>query len=107
VVAVELRRGINSFKEFLKETKTKLDPAIYESTKVIEGVKSSVNDVNEVTQKVRELAGVMEKLIVIISELIFSVDKFKSSLSIRSNALKTAISVAASVFLENIKKGGR
>ncbi|MCX7988715.1 MAG: DUF948 domain-containing protein [Thermodesulfovibrio sp.] len=107
VVAVELRRGINAFKEFLNTTKTKLDPAIYETEKVIEGIKSSVDDVNEVTEKVKELAGVVERLTFIISELVVTVDKVKNSLSIKSSALKTAVSVAASVFLENLKKGGK
>lgn len=107
VVAVELRRGINAFKEFLNTTKTKLDPAIYETEKVIVGIKASVNDVNEVTEKVRELSGIVEKLTVIVSELLITFEKIKSSLSIKSSALKTAISVAASVFLENLKKGGK
>lgn len=107
VVAVELRRGINAFKEFLNTTKTKLDPAIYETEKVIEGIKSSVDDVNEVTEKVKELAGFVERLTVIISELVVTIDKVKNSLSIKSSALKTAVSVAASVFLENLKKGGK
>ncbi len=107
VVAVELRRGINAFKEFLNTTKTKLDPAIHETERVIEGVKASVDDVNDVTQKVRELATTVEKLTIIISELVRTTDKVKSSLSLKSNALKTAVTVAANVFLENLKKGGK
>ncbi len=107
VVAVELRRGINAFKEFLNSTKTKLDPAIYEAEKVIQGVHASVEDINNVTEKARELASIVEKLTIVIAELVETVDKVKSSISIRSNALKTAISVAASVFLENLKKGGK
>lgn len=107
VVAVELRRGINAFKEFLNTTKTKLDPAIHETERVIEGVKASVDDVNDVTQKVRELATTIEKLTLIISELVRTTDKVKSSLSLKSNALKTAVTVAANVFLENLKKGGK
>lgn len=107
VVAVELRRGINAFKDFLNTTKTKLDPAIQETERVIEGVKASVDDVNDVTQKVRELATTIEKLTFIISELVRTTDKVKSSLSLKSNALKTAVTVAANVFLENLKKGGK
>lgn len=107
VVAVELRRGINAFKEFLNTIKTKLDPTIHETEKVIEGVKSSIDDVNDVTQKVRELASTVEKLTFIISEIVTTADKIKSSLSLKSNALKTAIMVAGNVFLENLKKGGK
>lgn len=107
VVAVELRRGINAFKEFLNTTKTRLEPAIHETERVIEGVKSSVEDINEVTEKVKELAGTVEKLTFIVSELIATVERMKNSVNIKGNALKTAITVAASVFFENLKKGGK
>ncbi|ACI22034.1 MULTISPECIES: DUF948 domain-containing protein [Thermodesulfovibrio] len=107
VVAIELRRGINAFKEFLNVTKTKLDPTINEAEKVIHGVRESVEDVNEVTYKIRELSKTVEKLNFIVSELVTTVEKVKSSLSLKSSALKTAITVAANVFLENIKKGGK
>jgi len=107
VVAIELRRGINTFKEFLNVTKTKLDPTINEAEKVIHGVRESVEDVNEVTYKIRELSKTVERLNFIVSELVTTVEKVKSSLSLKSSALKTAITVAANVFLENIKKGGK
>lgn len=107
VVAIELRRGINALKEFLNTTNKKLDPAIQKTEEVIEGVKLSVDDINEVTEKVRELAGTVEKLNIIISEVVTTANKVKSSLNIKGNALKTAVSVAASVFLENLKKGGK
>ncbi|MEJ5226411.1 DUF948 domain-containing protein [Thermodesulfovibrio sp.] len=107
VVAVELRRGINAFKEFLNTTKTRLEPAIHETERVIEGVKSSVEDINKVTEKVKELGGTVEKLTFIVSELIATVEKMKNSVNIKGNALKTAITVAASVFFENLKKGGK
>jgi len=107
LVAIELRRGINSFKEFLNATKLRLDPAILEAEKVIQGVKFSVDDVNEVTERVRELSKTVEKLNIIISELVNTVDKVKNSITLRSSALKTAVTVAANVFLENLKKGGK
>lgn len=107
IVAIELRRGIHALKEFLNTTNKKLDPAIQKTEKVIERVKLSVDDINEVTEKVRELAGTVEKLKIIISEVVTTVNKVKSSLNIKGNALKTAVSVAASVFLENLKKGGK
>ncbi|WP_297211538.1 MULTISPECIES: DUF948 domain-containing protein [Thermodesulfovibrio] len=107
VVAVELRRGINAFKEFLNTTKTRLEPAIHETERVIEGVKSSVEDINKVTEKVKELGGTIEKLTFIVSELIATVERMKNSVNIKGNALKTAITVAASVFFENLKKGGK
>lgn len=107
VVAVELRRGINAFKEFLNTTKTRLEPTIQETERVIEGVKSSVEDINEVTERVKELGGTVEKLTFIVSELIATVERMKNSVNIKGNALKTAITVAASVFFENLKKGGK
>ncbi|MCS7215812.1 MAG: DUF948 domain-containing protein [Thermodesulfovibrio sp.] len=107
VLAIELRRGINAFKEFLESTKTKLDPAINEAEKVIHGIRGSVEDVNEVTYKIRELSTNVEKLTFIVSELVLIVEKVKNSLSLKSSALKTAVTVAANVFLENIKKGGK
>jgi uncharacterized protein YoxC len=107
LVAIELRRGINAFKEFLNATKLRLDPAILEAEKVIQGVKFSVDDVNEVTERVRELSKTVEKLTIIISELVNTVDKVKNSITLRSSALKTAVTVAANVFLENLKKGGK
>lgn len=107
VVAIELRRGINVFKEFINSTKTRLDPAITDALETIQGVKKSIQDVNEVTEKVRILSEVVERLILIVSELVNTVEKLKSSISLKSSALKTAISVAANVFLENLKKGGK
>lgn len=107
VVAVELRRGINAFKEFLNTIKTRIEPAIHETEKVIEGVKSSVDDINVVTEKVKELGGMVERLTAIISELIATIYTVKSSINIKGNALKTALNVAASVFFENLKKGGK
>lgn len=107
VVAIELRRGINAFKEILNATKTKLEPIINEAEKVIHGVRESVEDMNKVTYKIRELSETVEKLIFIVSEVVTTIEKVKSSLSLKSSALKTAISVAANVFLENIKKGGK
>lgn len=107
VAAVELRRGVNAIKEFLNTTQTKLEPSILEAEKVIRGVKSSVEDVNDVTLKVRELAGTIEKLTFIMAEIIVLAENVKNSLSIRKNALKTAISVATNVFIENLKKGGK
>ncbi len=107
IVAIELRRGINAFKEFLITTKTKLDPTIQETERVIEGIKTSVEDVNEVTYKIKQLSITVEKLSLIISELVLTVERLKNSLKFKSNALKSAIQVAASVFLENIKKGGK
>lgn len=107
VVAVELRRGINTFKEFINGLKIKLEPALNEAERVIQGVKSSVDDVNQLTEKARELSKLIEKLSILFSEFISTFDSLKSTLNIRSNALKTAISVAVSVFLENLKKGGK
>lgn len=107
IVAVELRRGINAFKEFINGLKIKLEPALNEAERVIQGVKSSVDDVNQLTDKVRELSKVIEKLTILFSEFISTFDSLKSTLNIRGNALKTAISVAVSVFLENLKKGGK
>lgn len=107
VVAIELRRGINAFKEILNATKTKLEPTINEAEKVIHRVRESVEDMNKVTYKIRELSETVEKLIFIVSEIVTTIEKVKSSLSLKSSALKTAISVAANVFLENIKKGGK
>jgi len=107
VVAVELRRGINAFKEFLNSTRTKLEPAISEAEQTIHGIKSSIDDVNEVTEKVRLLSETVERLILIVSEIVDTVDKVKSSVYLRGSALKTALGVAFSVFLENLKKGGK
>ncbi|MEN2994280.1 MAG: DUF948 domain-containing protein [Thermodesulfovibrio sp.] len=107
VVAIELRRGINIFKEFLDNTRVKLDPTINEAEKVISGVRQSVEDVNEVTYKIRELSKTVERLNFVVSEVVESIEKLKGSISLRSNALKTALKVAAEVFLENIKKGGK
>lgn len=107
IAAVELRRGVNAIKEFLNTTQAKLEPSICEAEKVIRGVKSSVEDVNEVTVKVRELAGTIEKLTFLMSEIVALAENVKNSLSIRRNALKTAISVATNVFIENLKKGGK
>lgn len=107
VVAIELRRGINAFKEFMNTTKTKLEPTLIETERVMKGVKSAVDDVNEVTYRVRELSKTVEQLTAIVLELISLVEKAKGSLAIRSNALKTALSVAVNVFLENLKKGGK
>ncbi|WP_353684176.1 DUF948 domain-containing protein [Thermodesulfovibrio sp. 3907-1M] len=107
VVAVELRRGISALKEFINSTKSKLDPAIFETEKVIQGVRASVDDVNEVTRKVKELSQAVEKLTFLMSEVVNAVERIKSSVSLRSSALKTALSVATNVFLENLKKGGK
>lgn len=107
VVSVELRRGINALKDFLNSTKSKLDPAIKETEKTIQGVRISIEDINEVTGKLRLLSETFEKLVLIASEVVSTLDKMKSSLSLKGSALKTAISVAASVFLENLKKGGK
>ncbi len=107
VVAVELRRGINALKEFIDSTKSKLDPAIFEAEKVIQGVRSSVDDVNEVTRKVKELSQAVEKVSFLMSEVVNAVERIKSSVSLRSSALKTALSVAVNVFLEHLKKGGK
>ncbi|GAB5046809.1 DUF948 domain-containing protein [Thermodesulfovibrio sp. TK110] len=107
VVAVELRRGINALKEFIDSTKSKLDPAIFEAEKVIQGVRLSVDDVNEVTRKVKELSQAVEKVSFLMSEVVNAVERIKSSVSLRSSALKTALSVAVNVFLEHLKKGGK
>ncbi|MEN2985536.1 MAG: DUF948 domain-containing protein [Thermodesulfovibrionaceae bacterium] len=107
VVAIELRRGVSSFKEFINTTKTKLDPTISETEKVIQGIKISVDDINQVTERIRTLSETVDRLIVIAEELIESLQKLKSSISVRSSALKTAIAVATQVFLENLKKGGK
>lgn len=107
VVSVELRRGINVLKDFLNSTKSRLDPAITETEKAIKGIRVSIEDINEVTGKMRLLSETIERLGLIVSEVVGSLDKLKSSLSLKSSALKTAISVAASVFLENLKKGGK
>ncbi|MCS7203487.1 MAG: DUF948 domain-containing protein [Thermodesulfovibrio sp.] len=107
VVAIELRKGVSSFKEFINTTKTKLDPTISETEKVIQGIKISVDDINQVTERIRTLSETVDRLIVIAEELIESLQKLKSSISVRSSALKTAIAVATQVFLENLKKGGK
>lgn len=107
VVAVELRRGINALKEFINSTKSKLDPAIFEAEKVIHGVKASVDDVNEVTRKVKELSQAVEKLTFLMSEVVNAAQRIKSSVSLKSSALKTALGVATNVFLEHLKKGGK
>lgn len=107
VVSVELRRGINALKDFLNSTQSKLDPTIAETEKVIQRVRISVEDINEVTGKFRLLSETLEKLVLIASEVVSTLDKVKSSISLKGSALKTAISVAASVFLENLKKGGK
>lgn len=107
VVAVELRRGINVLKEFISSTESKLDPALLDAQKAIEGVKKSIEDINDVTEKVRMLSLTVEKLILIVSEMVNAVEKAKTSLSLKSSALKTALKVAASVFIENLKKGGK
>lgn len=108
VVSVELRRGINSLKDFINSTKSKLDPAIGETEKAIQGVRISIEDINEVTGKIRLFSDTIEKLVLIASEAVNSLDKMKNSISLKGTALKTAISVAVSVFLENlIKKGGK
>ncbi|HHW19994.1 hypothetical protein [Thermodesulfovibrio thiophilus] len=104
VVAVELRRGINAFKEFLISTKIKLEPAIDDAHASIKGIRSSIDNVNEVTEKIRLLSETVEKFILIVSEFISTFDKVKSAVSLKRSALKTAIRVATSVFIENLKK---
>jgi len=104
VVVVELRRGINAFKEFLISTKIKLEPAIDDAHASIKGIRSSIDNVNEVTEKIRLLSETVEKFILIVSEFISTFDKVKSAVSLKRSALKTAIRVAASVFIENLKK---
>lgn len=106
-VAIELRRGINAFKEILNSIKTQLEPTIIEAEKVIVGVRESVEDINRVTYKIRELSETLDKLSFIVSEVMTTIEKAKSSISLKSSALKKAISVAANVFIENIKKGGK
>jgi len=104
VVVVELRRGINAFKEFLISTKIKLEPVLDEAHESIKGVRSCIDNVNEVTEKTRLLSETVEKFILIVSEFISTFDKVKSAVSLKRSALKTAIRVAASVFIENLKK---
>lgn len=104
VVVVEFRRGINAFKEFLISTKIKLEPAIDDAHASIKGIRSSIDNVNEVTEKIRLLSETVEKFILIVSEFISTFDKVKSAVSLKRSALKTAIRVAASVFIENLKK---
>lgn len=62
VVVVELRRGINAFKEFLISTKIKLEPAIDDAHASIKGIRSSIDNVNEVTEKIRLLSETVENL---------------------------------------------
>lgn len=107
IVAVELRRAVNAFKEFINTTKTRIEPTIIEIERIMQGVKNSVNDINQVTEKVRILSETVIQLIVIVEGLIESLQKLKNSISLRSSAFKTAISVATQVFLENLKKGGK
>jgi len=104
VVVVELRRGINAFKEFLISTKIKLEPVLDEAHESIKEVRSYIDNVNEVTEKIRLLSETVEKFILIVSEFISTFDKVKSAVSLKRSALKTAIRVAASVFIENLKK---
>lgn len=107
VVAIELRRGVNAFKELLNFTKSRLEPTIAETERVMKGVKATVDDINEVSLRVRELSKTVEQLTTIVLELISMVERAKGSLAVRGNALRAALAVAANVFLENLKKGGK